>query len=742
MKLKNIFLLFVSILATGVSFAQATLPAFWNCNDPAAAPTGWTLSQGSSGNFVYTSTALVKSSPASVRLDNTGEFVQVNFTGTADTVFYYITGTAASGATAWVGTFVVQESANGTDWTDVSTFKDDLGLTLKERFTLLSTTTKYVRFFFKSKSSGYNIAIDDITVSDGIGGAKPELVVEYSGNNLASGKEIRVGGADIVDLTIKNNSSAGDLIISDLKKSGVNAADFTTTQTFPFTVKAGETATLSIDVNKNVTSGSLKATLEIFSNDSNNLPFTVNVFAIRGGSASEPTTPSSTVSVKTNFAWRSIVTLSGGSEPVDGYLILLGKGSDVSGTPQDGIEYERGGYIGNDRVLHVGTAGEVTFDNIVANTQYFIKVFSYNGYGSFTNYFTGSATAVNYTTPGLNPGGYYGALTASDTQLIDKLRGIVRPHFQVYYSNFGSTIASNFEARDTTGGKKVINCFYSGFPYIFTPPFFFNTADPDYLSREHSYPYSWMPESSQDSANYSDLHLLYLVHQNKVNASRSNYPYNNLKSVTVNFYGGKFGLDSAGEFAYEPRDFAKGAVARSQFYICATYNRPGKTFTIPTSNEFLGMNQDQTVLKRWNQQFPPTNWEIARHEYIAGVQKNRNPFVDNPDWACFIDFSKMKYVAGGNCSANNSNSVREKKNIVNVTSFPVPAKDQLSIDLSAFNSENVTITLTDFYERTVVSLSCQDKLVTIPTGALSSGTYLLLVEGKTKHAAQAVVIAK
>ena len=46
-----------------------------------------------------------------------------------------------------------------------------------------------------------------------------------------------------------------------------------------------------------------------------------------------------------------------------------------------------------------------------------------------------------------------------------------------------------------------------------------------------------MGEASQDSANYSDLYLLYLVHQNKGNAVRSNYPMNNLKIVTMNFYG-------------------------------------------------------------------------------------------------------------------------------------------------------------------------------------------------------------
>jgi len=253
MKLRNIFYATVGFALSNFGFAQATLPAFWNCNDPAAAPTGFTLSQGSSGNFVYTSTALYKSAPASIRLDNTNEFLQVYFTGTADTIFYYITGTAASGATSWLGTFVVQESSNGTDWTDVTTYKDDLGLTIKERFTVLSTTTKYVKFLFKSKTSGYNVAIDDISVSDGVGGAKPELVVEYSGNVLATGKEIRVGGSDVVDLTIKNNSSVGDLIVSDLKKSGINAADFSTSKTFPFTVKAVESAVLSIDVNKNIT---------------------------------------------------------------------------------------------------------------------------------------------------------------------------------------------------------------------------------------------------------------------------------------------------------------------------------------------------------------------------------------------------------------------------------------------------------------------------------------------------------
>ena len=742
MKIKQYIAVLATVFAAMPLFSQASLPAFWNCNDPAGAPTGWTLNQGTTGNFVYTSAALIKSAPASVRLDNTNEYVQVNYSGTADTVYYYITGTGASGATSWSGTFVVQESADGSSWSDVVTYTNDLGLTLIQRFAVLQPASKYVKFLFKSKATGYNVAIDDITVSDGIGGAKPELVVEYAGKTQLDGGSIQTGNGDNFLITLKNNSSSGDLIVSSLNKTGLNAADFTTQETFPFTVSAGGSKDIQIDVNTAVTSGSLKATLQFYTNDSTQLPFDLDVYSIRGNAATEPTSSASDITLKTNLPWKSVVTLSTGTELVDGYLILVNK--DASGTdlPVDGVQYERGGYIGTSRVLYVGTAGDVTYDNIIANTHYYTRVFSYNGYGNFINYYTGASTNLDYTTPGLNAGSYYGSLTEADTQLVSKLRSIVRPHYQVYYSNYGATIASNFEARDTTGGKKVINCFYSGYPYVFTPPFFFNTADPNYLSREHSYPYSWMPESSQDSANYSDLHILYLVHQNEVNSRRSNYPYGDLKTVTVDFYGGKFGTDSTGEFAYEPRDFAKGAVARSQFYICATYNRPEKIFTIPTANDFLGMNQDQGVLKRWNKKFPPTNWEIARSEYIASVQKNRNPFVDHPDWACYIDFSKMAYIPGGSCGVGPIDAVNTpKKSIVSVNAFPNPAVNQMTVDLAAFKGEKVTVSLTDYFERTVfVKEVVGGESLVIPTTQYASGTYLLLVEGVKKHAASAVIV--
>ena len=738
MNMKKLYGFALAIVSSvGMAFSQATLPAFWNCNDPAGAPTGFTLNQGTSGTFVYTSTNLVKSTPAAIRLDVTGEWIKINWTGTADTLWFYASGTGASGVTAWKGTFDVEASADGSTWTSVKKFVDtDMPMGTKQLFAQVGSTARFARLIFTAKTSGYNLAIDDIEVRPGKGGAKPEIKVDYAGKTLINGNEIRVGNANAFDLTIKNNSTLGDLTVSGLQKSGTNAADFTTTQSFPVTVKAGESTTLTIDVNQSASAGSLKATLGILSNDSLQLPFNVNVYAIRGSLATEPTSAPGALNLVSNLAWKSVLGIT--SSSADGYLVMLST-SPITASPTDGVSYQRGEYLGGARIMHAGALANVNFDNIWGDTKYYVKAYAYNGYDSYVNYFSTSASTLEYTTPGLNPGSFYGSLTSADTLLVSKLRGLVRPHFQVYYSNFGATMASNFDARDTTDGKKVINCFYTGYPYVFTPPFFFDVNDPNYLSREHSYPYSWMGEASQDSANYSDLYLLYLVHQNKGNAVRSNYPMNNLKTVTMNFYGGKFGTDSAGGFAYEPRDFAKGALSRSNFYICATYNRAGAPFTIPTANEFLGMNQDQNVLKRWSKQFPPNGWEIARHEYVASVQKNRNPFVDHPEWACFIDFSTMKYVSGG-IACGGPTIASKPLSVVTANIYPNPSSDVMRIDLSNFKGSEVKVTVVDFYERTVFEGKSQSGSMTLDVKGWSAGQYLVLIHGATQQAVTTVMV--
>lgn len=718
------YILAILTMAVGYGLkAQGTLPMYFDCNSNLNPPTGWTLSQGATGNFTYSTAAFVKSAPNALRFDVTGEYAMAYWSGKADTVTYWMSGTAAAGVTTWTGNVTVDESIDGNTWTTVKNHLNDLGVSTQMYTIKVSPNARYIRFYFKSKASGFNMALDDVTIKPAPAGDAPDLQVSCSGKKLINNALVKTGNDTLIKVKIFNNSKTASLAMSSAVLSGTQASSFTLLNGSQTQVAAGDSLILQIKLNA-TTSGTYKVLLTINSNDTLNNPFAITLSTIKGQYASEPTVQPTTLDV-TAKAWRMNAKFTLASD-VESYLLVCSKGTSTD-LPVDGVEYQRGQYIGNSRVIYSGANNtNIDFDNIVANTNYSVRVFSFNGYGNFVNYLTSSPLTQSLTTPGLNEGSYYGTLTSADTQLVEKLRAIVRPHRQIYYSNFASYIINNFEAHDTVDGKQILSCFYSGYNYKYTPPFKFDT-----MSREHCYPSSWMGESSQDSFNYSDLHILFPVNQNKVNAVRSNYPMNDLKTVTTSFFGGKFGTDSSGEFAYEPRDFAKGTVARANFYVCATYNRPGKAFTIPTDNQFLGMNQDQNVLKRWNKKFPPTNWEIARTEYIAqsSVQNNRNPFIDHPTWACFIDFRNMSYIPGGDCGEIKPiGSVRQSK-ALSVNVYPNPSMNQFNVDLSAFKGQSVKIYVLDFYERTVFETNSSSKNIQLNASNWASGNYLLLIRG-------------
>jgi deoxyribonuclease I len=66
----------------------------------------------------------------------------------------------------------------------------------------------------------------------------------------------------------------------------------------------------------------------------------------------------------------------------------------------------------------------------------------------------------------------------------------------------------------------------------------------------------------------------------------------------------------------EPRDAAKGNVARAIFYMHIEYGLP-----------IVGQLQ---MFKQWHQMDPPDAEERARNDKIASLQGNRNRFIDDP----------------------------------------------------------------------------------------------------------------
>ncbi len=173
-------------------------------------------------------------------------------------------------------------------------------------------------------------------------------------------------------------------------------------------------------------------------------------------------------------------------------------------------------------------------------------------------------------------------------------------------------------------------------------------------NREHSIPKSWF---SEKSPMYSDIvHLV--PTDGKVNGMRSNYPFGEVANATYSYSfpersaGGvvyqtagvsKLGSGkaingvSAPSIVFEPDDQYKGDFARIYMYFVtrykgvATVTEHGQS-TFKSTYPYL-TSYGLALLKKWHEEDPVSEKEIARNDGIESVQGNRNPFVDYPEWA-------------------------------------------------------------------------------------------------------------
>jgi hypothetical protein len=726
--MKKAILYLILFSASMGAKGQASLPTFWNMSNILTPPAGWSYDLSKvNNNTTYTDPAYYKSAPQSIRLDGQGEYVMVNFSGRADTVVYNLrTNPGTDPGTV----FNIDESVDGITWVNARSYVQNLPQTISQHIVRLKPTSRYVRFILSVKKSGFNVALDDILIKPAGFSNSPEIAMLDGTTILINNGNLRPGNSALYPITIRNQGLKEPLRIDSVRFSGGDAAYFKL---------GGIPDTLATKAEKNMLlqvigapAGSVKATMLIYTNDAvGNSLFKLNIYAISGSLATEPTA-SPVISFNMVRAWQ--IKASASVTSAENVLVLVSKDS-ITETPTDGVAYEKGTYLGKARVVASDLPGEYRIDQIVANTKYFFKVYSWNGYGKYCNYNQIGLAMDNTTTPGLNAGAYYGTMNPAASTFVQDLRNKVRPHFQIFYSNYANTIVEDFLSYDTTSGKRVLSCTYSGYKHLYSPPLIWDT-----LSREHAYPQSWMPYPPNvitDSAFGTDLFALFPAHQNKANAVRSNLPYNNLKEVTYQFLSGKMGKDSSGNMAYEPPDHVKGMVARACFYTCATYHTATKPFTLPTSNQFINDLQDQVVLKRWHQKFPPDNYEMARQEYVAFKQNNRNPFIDNPGWVCYIDFRNMSHVPSGDCSQ--FNSVKPQIKTVDLSVMPNPTTDIMNIDLSAFSKTATDWSFMDVTGATLMQGKTSSNTIQLNLNNLPAGAYLFYAKGAAAHGAVKVV---
>ena len=168
----------------------------------------------------------------------------------------------------------------------------------------------------------------------------------------------------------------------------------------------------------------------------------------------------------------------------------------------------------------------------------------------------------------------------------------------------------------------------------------------DGYNREHSVPQSYF---SEQRPMKSDLFHVYPT-DGYVNNRRSNFPYGEVNNPTyTSNNGSKVGPSSFAGYngtVFEPIDEYKGDFARSYFYFATRY--PAKA--TKTANGSVSFSNSYPYLTKyaidlftkWSEEDPISQKEIDRNNAVFKLQKNRNPFIDHPEF--------INKIFGGNTS--------------------------------------------------------------------------------------------
>jgi endonuclease I len=285
------------------------------------------------------------------------------------------------------------------------------------------------------------------------------------------------------------------------------------------------------------------------------------------------------------------------------------------------------------------------------------------------------------------PPGYYDPATGlAGEALQTALHNIVKGHTVVTYGE----IPGFFPATDAKPDNVVWD-MYSDIPGG-TPPYVYHynageacgnySAEGDCYNREHSWPKSWFNDVPPMN---SDMFHIYPT-DGYVNGQRNNYPYGTVATPTwTSLNGSKLGACSWPGYSgtvFEPIDAYKGDFARTYFYMSTRYytEDSGWDITDMTNKSQLKPWALQMML-HWSNADPVSAKETDRNNALYGIQHNRNPFVDHPEYVALI---------WGNPVA------MEERNPMScqLLPYPNPATDHIYIDLPAgFNADKMQLLL-------------------------------------------------
>lgn len=182
------------------------------------------------------------------------------------------------------------------------------------------------------------------------------------------------------------------------------------------------------------------------------------------------------------------------------------------------------------------------------------------------------------------------------------------------------------------------------------------SVEGDCYNREHVVPQSFF---NSNAPMVSDIHFIRPT-DGKVNGMRSNYPFGMVTNPSFTSKNGtKVGPSTSPGYSgsvCEPINEFKGDIARMIFYFVTRYESRLSGFSsggMLGNTTYPGLTSwEKDVLVSWAAQDPVSLTEIERNNASYVFQKNRNPFIDHPEW--------VNAIWGSGLSTNDVNTVENK----------------------------------------------------------------------------------
>lgn len=261
------------------------------------------------------------------------------------------------------------------------------------------------------------------------------------------------------------------------------------------------------------------------------------------------------------------------------------------------------------------------------------------------------SAAMNATQPlgGSNSAeDYYASIDPSwkDTQLRQALHDLINPHIVLSYDGVWEAFKSlgkllpNYPCSSDASKIADVYSSYCWKTEKVTGGECGNyKKEGDCYNREHLWPKSWYGGFDAGKNAQTDLFELW-PSDGYVNGLRGDLPFCELDPMQQPSYNstngsriGKCGTQGYSGKGFEADDELKGDFARSYFYLSTAYYKEWTCCDNEGTNKWEIKPWMESMLRQWHRNDPVNDLERARNDEIfLKWQKNRNPFIDHPEW--------------------------------------------------------------------------------------------------------------